>query len=65
MHFVFGISRNLFIFGTQMHSILTKIKRLIIQGNYLFTAKAEVERIADQMTQEDFLESAKRSIFGE
>jgi hypothetical protein len=38
-----------------MDKILTKIKRLIIQGNYVFAAKAETDRLNDNLTQEDIL----------
>lgn len=38
-------------------NLLYKIKRLIIQGHYLFTHKATAERITDGLSQEDILES--------
>jgi hypothetical protein len=40
-----------------MDSTLKKIKRLLIQGRFVFTAKADAERLADGLTQEDVLES--------
>ena len=40
-----------------MDFVLKKIKRLIIQGNFLFTLKADAERLNDGLTQEDVLES--------
>ncbi len=40
-----------------MDLILKKIKRLIIQGNYQFTLKAESELEADGLIIEDALES--------
>ena len=40
-----------------MSAILKRIKRLIIQGNYLFTLKAENEIEADGLIIEDALES--------
>lgn len=46
-----------------MNPVLKKIKRLIIQGNYVFTAKAEAERIADNLTEEDILESILNASF--
>ena len=41
--------------------MLKKIKRLIIQGNYIFTHKAITERIVDNLDQEDILESILNS----
>jgi len=40
-----------------MNFTLKWIKRLIIQGNYLFTLKAENELVADGLVIEDALES--------
>ena len=40
-----------------MNLILKRIKRLIIQGNYQFTLKAELELEADGLVIEDALES--------
>ena len=40
-----------------MNALLKRIKRLIIQGNYLFTLKAENELEADGLLIEDALES--------
>jgi len=40
-----------------MNVTLKRIKRLIIQGNYLFTLKAESELEADGLVLEDALES--------
>jgi hypothetical protein len=37
--------------------ILKKIKRLVIQGKFIFTLKADAERLGDGLTQEDVLES--------
>jgi len=37
--------------------ILKKIKRLVIQGKYIFTHKATAERINSGLTQEDIVES--------
>ena len=38
-----------------MNALLKRIKRLIIQGNYLFTLKAENELEADGLLIEDAL----------
>jgi len=46
-----------------MNYTLKKIKRLIIRGNYVFTAKAETERINDNLSQEDILESILNASF--
>jgi hypothetical protein len=46
-----------------MNIILTKIKRLIITGQFVFTAKADAERLADGLTQEHVLESILNSSF--
>lgn len=46
-----------------MDTILTKIKRLIIQGRYVFTGKADAERIADHLTQESVLEAILNASF--
>jgi len=40
-----------------MDFVLRKIKRLIIQGHFKFTLKADAERLLDGLTQEDVLES--------
>jgi hypothetical protein len=40
-----------------MDFALKKIKRLIIQGHFKFTLKADAERLLDGLTQEDVLES--------
>lgn len=40
-----------------MDFALRKIKRLIIQGHFKFTLKADAERLLDGLTQEDVLES--------
>ena len=40
-----------------MDFVLKKIKRLIIQGKYIFTAKADAELLVDGLTQADALES--------
>lgn len=40
-----------------MDFVLTKIKRLIIKGQFKFTIKADAERLLDGLTQEDVLES--------
>lgn len=39
------------------HDPLTKIKRLILSGQYRFTLKAERERLADGLSETDVLES--------
>lgn len=46
-----------------MDPILTKIKRLIIQRKYIFTEKADIERIADGLSEEDVLESILNATF--
>lgn len=46
-----------------MNPTLTKIKRLIIQGKYIFTGKADAERIAGLLTQEMVLESILNASF--
>jgi len=46
-----------------MNNTLKHIKRLIIQGNYVFTAKAETDRIIDNLSQEDILESILNASF--
>lgn len=46
-----------------MDYVLRKIKRLIIRGNYVFTAKADAERLSDGLTQEDVLESILNAAF--
>jgi hypothetical protein len=40
-----------------MISVLVKIKRLIISGNYVFTRKAELEMFVEGITSECVLES--------
>jgi hypothetical protein len=39
------------------HDPLTKIKRLILEGRYRFTLKAEHERLRDGLSETDILES--------
>jgi hypothetical protein len=39
------------------HDPLTKIKRLILSGQYRFTLKAERERLGDGLSETDVLES--------
>jgi hypothetical protein len=46
-----------------MNPTLTKIKRLIIQCRYVFTTKADTERIADGLTQEAVLEAILNAAF--
>lgn len=46
-----------------MDFILKKIKRLIIQGHYVFTAKADTELLVDGLTQADALESILNAAF--
>jgi hypothetical protein len=46
-----------------MNIILTKIKRLIITGHFVFTATADAERLVDGLTQEVVLESILNSSF--
>lgn len=46
-----------------MDPVLTKIKRLIIQRQYIFTEKADIERIADGLSEEDVLESILNATF--
>ena len=40
-----------------MRSILVKIKRLVLQGRYVFTQKALTEMDADNLTEEEVIES--------
>jgi hypothetical protein len=46
-----------------MEFILKRIKRLIIQQQYLFTEKAVMERLADGLTEDDVLESILNATF--
>jgi hypothetical protein len=46
-----------------MEFTLKRIKRLIIQGKYIFTEKAAAERIADGLSEEDVLEAILNATF--
>ena len=46
-----------------MDFILKRIKRLIIQGRYIFTIKAAAEHVADGLSEEDVLESILNATF--
>jgi hypothetical protein len=46
-----------------MEFTLKRIKRLIIQGKYLFTRKATAEHLANGLTEEDVLESILNATF--